>query len=184
MAARSRSDGMAARRPRSTSPTEEPVSNPVRPGRWHALRELRGGFVLRPGVIAIALAATAVGLSAAEQRATSVKAWEEVLDRVFLPEPEAARVVLGTIAGSMITVVSVVCSILLVALTFTSAQFSPRVLVAFGEDRVSQTTLGIFVGTFANCLLTLPAIRGGPSPFVPSFEVRGGPIVSDPRPLS
>ena len=41
----------------------------------------------------------------------------------------------------MITVVSVVFSILLVVLTFASTQFSPRVLVAFVEDRVSQTTL-------------------------------------------
>ena len=97
----------------------------MHPARWHAVRELRGGFVLRPGVIAMALAATAVGLAAAEQRITTVKAWSDLLDRVFPPEPEAAHVVLGTIAGSMITVVSVVYSILLVALTFTSAQFSP-----------------------------------------------------------
>ncbi len=145
----------------------------TRLNRRDALRGLRGGFVLRPGLIAMALAAAAVTLAAAEQRIATVKAWSDLLDRIFPPEPEAARIVLGTIAGSMITVVSVVYSILLVALTFTSAQFSPRVLVAFVEDRVSQTTLGIFVGTFAYCLLTLPAVRGGPAPFVPSIAVVG-----------
>ena len=71
----------------------------------------------------------------------------------------------------MITVVSVVYSILLVVLTFASTQFSPRVLVAFVEDRVSQTTLGLFVGTFTYCLLTLPAVRSQPKPFVPSIAV-------------
>ena len=131
-----------------------------------------------PGVIALVLGCAAVGLSEAEQRITAVKAWSDVLDRIFPPEPEAARVVLGTIAGSMITVVSVVYSILLVALTFTSAQFSPRVLVAFVEDRVSQTTLGLFVGTFAYCLLTLPAIRGGSNPFVPSMATVGAMVLA------
>jgi uncharacterized membrane protein len=78
----------------------------------------------------------------------------------------------------MMTVVSVVYSILLVVLTLASAQFSPRVLVAFVEDRGSQTTLGVFVGTFTNCLLTLPAIRSQPKPFVPSIAVIGAMILA------
>jgi len=143
----------------------------VRFGFWHVIRELRGGFVTRPGAITLALAALAVGLTAAEERITAVKVWSDFLDRIFPPEPEAAYVVLGTIAGSMITVVSVVYSILLVVLTFASTQFSPRVLVAFVEDRVSQTTLGVFIGTFTYCLLTLPAVRSQPRPFVPSIAV-------------
>ncbi len=147
------------------------MSEPVRVGLRHVVRELRGGFVLRPGAITLALAALALVLTAAEQRITAVQAWSDLLDRIFPPEPEAAHVVLGTIAGSMITVVSVVYSILLVVLTFASSQFSPRVLVAFVEDRVSQTTLGIFVGTFTYCLLTLPAVRSQPKPFVPSIAV-------------
>ena len=135
------------------------------------VRDLRGGFALRPGAITIALAATAIGLSSLEERVTTIRAWSDVLDRIFPPEPEAAYVVLGTIAGSMITVVAMVYSILLVVLTFASTQFSPRVLVAFVEDRVSQTTLGVFVGTFTYCLLTLPAVRSRPTPFVPSIAV-------------
>jgi len=147
------------------------VSGPGRVGLSHVVRELRGGFVLRPGAITLALAALAIGLSTLEERITPVRAWSDFLDRLFPPEPEAAHVVLGTIAGSMITVVSVVYSILLVVLTFASTQFSPRVLVAFVEDRVSQTTLGLFVGTFTYCLLTLPAVRSQPRPFVPSVAV-------------
>jgi uncharacterized membrane protein len=137
----------------------------------HVVRELRGGFVLLPGAITLALAALAVGLSAVEERITPIAGWSDFLDRLFPPEPEAAHVVLGTIAGSMITVVAVVYSILLVVLTFASTQFSPRTLVAFVEDRVSQTTLGLFVGTFSYCLLTLPAVRSQPKPFVPSVAV-------------
>jgi uncharacterized membrane protein len=119
----------------------------------------------------MALAALAIGLSTIEERITPIRAWSDFLDRLFPPEPAAAHVVLGTIAGSMITVVAVVYSILLVVLTFASTQFSPRVLIAFVEDRVSQTTLGLFVGTFTYCLLTLPAVRSQPEPFVPSVAV-------------
>ena len=137
------------------------MSEPIRVGLWHVVRELRGGFVLRPGAITLALAALAVGLSAAEERITAVQVWSDFLDRIFPPEPEAAHVVLGTIAGSMITVVSVVYSILLVVLTFASTQFSPRVLVAFVEDRVSQTTLGS-LHRHVHLLPADPA--GGPEP--------------------
>jgi uncharacterized membrane protein len=147
------------------------VSERTRAELWHVLRELRGGFVLRPGAITVAMAVLALGLTNLEQRITSIQTWSNFLDRVFPPEPQAAYVVLGTIGGSMITVVSVVYSILLVVLTFASSQFSPRVLVAFVEDRVSQTTLGVFVGTFTYCLLTLPAVRSQPKPFVPSIAV-------------
>jgi uncharacterized membrane protein len=156
---------------RDGKPGEAAVSATGRVRLRHVVRELRGGFVLRPGLITIALAATAIGLTTLEERITPVRAWSDFLDRIFPPEPEAAHVVLGTIAGSMITVVSVVYSILLVVLTFASTQFSPRVLVAFVEDRVSQTTLGLFVGTFTYCLLTLPAVRSQPEPFVPSIAV-------------
>ncbi len=147
------------------------MAESVRYGPWRIVRDLRGGFVLRPAAITLALAFLALGLCWMEERVTAAKAWSDFLDRLFPPEPEAAHIVLGTIAGSMITVVSVVYSILLVVLTFASAQFSPRVLVAFVEDRVSQTTLGVFIGTFTYCLLTLPAVRSQPEPFVPSIAV-------------
>lgn len=152
-------------------PREDVVTGPIRVGMRQVVRDLRGGFVLRPGAITLLMATMAIGLAGIEERITSVPAWSDLLDRVFPPEPEAAHVVLGTIASSMITVVSVVYSILLVVLTFASTQFSPRVLVAFVEDRISQTTLGVFVGTFTYCLLTLSAIRSQPRPFVPSLAV-------------
>ncbi len=102
------------------------MAEPDRSGLWHVLRELRGGFVFRPGAITLVLAALSVGLSAAEERITTVKVWSDFLDRIFPPEPQAAYVVLGTIAGSMMTVISVVYSILLVVLNTTSVISSSR----------------------------------------------------------
>jgi hypothetical protein len=148
--------GLAERRPEETSSgprrlgnlREVRVAEPIRAGFWHVIREVRGGFFLRPGAITMALAALAIGLSTVEERVTPSPVWSAFLDKLFPLEPEAAHVVLGTIAGSMITVVAVDNSMLRVVLTFGSTQFSPRVLVAFVEDRVNRTRLALFVGTF------------------------------------
>ena len=58
-------------------------------------------------------------------------------------------------------------------LTLASTQFSPRILISFMRDQVTQWTLGIFLGTFSYCIAALPAARSLPSPFVPVVTVVG-----------
>ncbi len=72
--------------------------------------------------------------------------------------PDAARQVLSAIAAAVITVVGVVFSITIVALTLTSTQFGPRMLRNFIRDRGTQMTLGTFVGTFVYAVLVLGAV--------------------------
>jgi uncharacterized membrane protein len=69
------------------------------------------------------------------------------------------------------TVVSIVFAILLMTLTLASMQFSPRILLSFVKDRVTQWTLGIFLGTFTFCMAALPAARALPHPFAPVATV-------------
>ena len=71
------------------------------------------------------------------------------------------------------TVVSIVFAILLMTLTLASTQFSPRILVSFVRDRVTQWTLGVFLGTFCYCIAALPAARAQPQPFAPVVTVAG-----------
>jgi uncharacterized membrane protein len=68
---------------------------------------------------------------------------------------ESARLALSTIAGSMITIASLVFSMTLVALTLVSQQFGPRILMLFMDDRETQVVLGLFVGTFMFALIIL-----------------------------
>lgn len=70
-------------------------------------------------------------------------------------EPEGARALLSTIAGSMITVAGVTFSILLVALSLASSQFGPRLLRGFLRDRGNQAVLGTFIATFVYSVLVL-----------------------------
>src|SRR3954468_19469367 len=90
------------------------------------------------------------------------------LPGLFQGGADSARVVLSTIAGSMITVAGTVYSITIVALTLASSQFAPRILRSCMRDRVNQIVLGFFVATFTYCLLVLRAVQGpDPREFVP-----------------
>ena len=85
---------------------------------------------------------------------------------------DVARTVLTAIAAAVITVVGVVFSIVLVALTLTSTQFGPRMLRNFIRDRGTQLTLGTFVATFVYAVLTLGSVgQGGHGDFVPHISV-------------
>ncbi|HEY1820058.1 MAG TPA: DUF2254 domain-containing protein [Trebonia sp.] len=87
---------------------------------------------------------------------------------VISGSPDAAREILSSLAGSLITVVGVVFSVMIVALTLASQQFGPRMLRTFIRDRGSQLTLGTFVATFFYAMLVLISIG---STFVPHLSV-------------
>jgi uncharacterized membrane protein len=93
-------------------------------------------------------------------------------------DPQVAQVILGGIAASIMTVVSIVFAILLMTLTLASMQFSPRIIVSFTRDRVTQWTLGIFLGTFSYCMAALPAARSLPIPFAPVATVLGAMLLA------
>lgn len=137
----------------------------------NAMYALRGGFLVRPLLISIALGLAGAVLSSLEETVPAVSAW---VPSVLFPshaDPQVAQIVLATIAASIMTVVSIVFAILLMTLTLASMQFSPRILLSFVKDRVTQWTLGIFLGTFAYCVAALPAARSLPRPFAPVATV-------------
>jgi uncharacterized membrane protein len=86
--------------------------------------------------------------------------------------PDVARTVLTAIAAAVITVIGVVFSIVIVALTLTSTQFGPRMLRNFIRDRGTQITLGTYVATFVYAVLTLGSVgQGSHGSFVPHISV-------------
>ncbi len=87
---------------------------------------------------------------------------------VISGSPDAARQILSSLAGALITVVGVVFSIVIVTLTLASQQFGPRMLRTFIRDRGAQVTLGTFVATFFYAMLALISIG---SSFVPHLSV-------------
>lgn len=84
---------------------------------------------------------------------------------------EGARTLLSAVAGSVVTVASVVFSITIAALTQASSQFGPRLLRNFMRDTGNQVVLGTFVATFLYCILVLRAVPSGQEASVPHLSV-------------
>ena len=143
-----------------------------------AMYALRGGFLIRPLMIALFLGTAGAVLSWLEEAAPAISAW---VPNVLFPsrdDPGVAQMILSSIATSIMTVVSIVFAIMLMTLTLASTQFSPRILIGFVRDRTTQWTLGVFLGTFSYCMAALPAARTLPHPFVPVATVTGAMVLA------
>lgn len=68
---------------------------------------------------------------------------------VFQGTPDDARNVLVAIASTMVTVIALVLGLMVVALTLSSTQYSPRLLRNFLRDGANKAVLSAFVATFA-----------------------------------
>ncbi|HKD76493.1 MAG TPA: DUF2254 domain-containing protein [Ktedonobacterales bacterium] len=139
---------------------------------------LRGGILIRPFVIAITLGVAGGVLSSVEEQVPMLGAWVPSTLFPSQQDTQVAQVILSAIATSIMTVVSIVFSILLMTLTLASTQFSPRIQISFVRDRSTQSTLGVFLGTFTYCMATLPAARSQPSVFVPVLSVTGAMLLA------
>lgn len=143
----------------------------------HHWQDMRSSFWFLPALIvagAVGLAGVLIAIDANYQ-------WE--VDKrwplIFGAGASGARDLLAAVASSMITVAGVVFSITIVALSLASSQYTSRVLRNFMRDRVNQMVLGVFVGIFAYCLVTLRVIRGvDEGDFVPSLAVGVGLILA------
>lgn len=90
----------------------------------------------------------------------------------FYIGPEGSRQLLATIAGSMVTVASLVFSITLVTLQLASSQLGPRLINRFMQDKINQVALGTFIATFLYALLVLRTVgEGNEQVFVPHISV-------------
>ena len=144
----------------------------------HAMYNLRGGFLIRPLTIALTLGFAGASLSWWEEEYPAAFSWVPSALFPSHADPQVAQVILAGIAASIMTVVSIVFAILLMTLTLASMQFSPRIIVSFSRDRVTQWTLGIFLGTFSYCMAALPAARSFPHPFAPVATVMGAMLLA------
>lgn len=123
--------------------------------------DLRASYWFIPALMAIGAVAVSVALLQLDARLGQEPPFD--LGWLYNNQPDGARAVLSTIAGSMITVAGVVFSITLVTVSGAAAQYGPRLLTNFMRDRTNQTTLGTFTATFLYCLLVLRAVQNAPN---------------------
>lgn len=77
-------------------------------------------------------------------------------------QEDTARELLSTLAGAMVTVVSLVFSLTLVTLTVAAGNLGVRLLERYMQSRVTQVTMGLFVGTFVYSVVVLSSVGTEP----------------------
>lgn len=117
-------------------------------------------------------------LSSLEESFPEITAWVPAKLFPSRQDPQMAQAILGGIASSIMTVVSIVFAILLMTLTLASTQFSPRILINFVRDKTTQWTLALFLGTFSYCMAAMPAARSLPHPFAPVATLVGAMLLA------
>ena len=134
--------------------------------------DLNSSLWFLPGLIVAGSIILALGLVELDKQFGG-GTWLRGYPRLFGVEPAGSRDMLGAVAGSMITIAGIVFSIVIVALSLASTQYTPRILRNFMRDQINQVVLGVFVGIFTYCIVVLRTIRGGDDKtvFVPSIAV-------------
>lgn len=142
------------------------------------LADLNDTFWVLPAVLVILgilLAIALVGLD----RSVDLPSWLSASGWIYGGGGTGARTMLGTVAASAIGVAGTVFSITIAALTLAAGQMGPRLLSNFTRDRGNQWTLGVFLGTFAYCLMVLPSVRtDGENAFVPHLSLSFGILLA------
>ena len=95
----------------------------------------------------------------------------QLLSMDFIGGPDAALAILGTVAASMVSLLATVLAITMVVVQLAMAQFSPRIVQTFLQDRPSQNAIGLFVATFVVAMLSMRGVQVGDDPVVPGFSV-------------
>lgn len=138
---------------------------------------LNDSFWFLPSVMALLAAGAALGSVALDHKIGS--GWVQSIGWVWSGGADGARGVLSVVAGSVMTVISIVFSLTISVLAQTSSHFGPRVLRNFTSDRGVQFTLGTFISTFVYCLLVLRTVRSVEElAFVPYLSVNIGVLLA------
>lgn len=83
------------------------------------------------------------------------------LPAFLLTSRETGSVILSTVTGSLMTMVTIAFSIMMVVLTIYGSQLSPRTLQDFLEQKATLRILGFFMGALVFSVLTLYTIKPG-----------------------
>jgi uncharacterized membrane protein len=115
---------------------------------------LKTSLWLIPFACALAGIALSFGTIAIDRTFTG-----EAIPRAFTGDPNAALIILSTVAASMVSLTALVLTITSVVVQLAMGQFSPRSVRPFLQDRPSQFAIGVFVGTFAHAMLAMREVR-------------------------
>ncbi len=97
----------------------------------------------------------------------------EAIPKSIVGGPDAATVILATVAASMVSLAALVLTITMVVVQLAMGQFSPRIVQRVLRDKPSQLAIGLFVATFVYAILAVREVtnRGDGTGQVPGIAV-------------
>ena len=96
---------------------------------------------------------------------------KETLSFILVKSKEDARLVLGTLVGSIISLMGFSFSMVMVVLNRASATLSPRVIPGLITHKSNQTVLGFYLGSIVYCLTLIVNIQSEGSNSIPDFGI-------------
>jgi uncharacterized membrane protein len=136
------------------------------------LSDLRASYWFVPASLVVVAVALALG-AAWVDRNPSVLPWS-LPDAMLNTQVDGARAVLTVIASAMIGVAGVMFSVTIVAVSFASGKYGPRLIGNFMRDRGNQWSMGLLISTFVYALLVLREVQGTSAQiegFVPQYAL-------------
>ncbi len=85
--------------------------------------------------------------------------WVQSVSFLRVTQVEGARAILTTLAGATLGVAGVAFSVTIVAVSFATSNYGPRLIGNFMSDTKNQVVLGIFVATFVYCITVLSTVH-------------------------
>ncbi|NYS26239.1 DUF2254 domain-containing protein [Rhodobacteraceae bacterium 2376] len=123
--------------------------------RW--ITKLRQNYWFWPSVMTVCAVLLGFVLPYLDARVGSD--WIREAGFVRTIEVDGARAILTTLATATLGVAGVAFSVTIVAVSFASSNYGPRLIGNFMADRKNQVILGIFVATFVYCITVLTTVH-------------------------
>jgi len=127
---------------------------------------------------AMTLGAVLLGLFLPYLDARVGAGWIRRVAFIRATEVDGARAILTTLAGATLGVAGVAFSVTIVAVSFASSNYGPRLIGNFMADKKNQVVLGVFVATFVYCITVLSTVHastersdGAIDAFVPQISI-------------
>ncbi len=137
------------------------------------IQDVRASYWFLPTVL-VFIGLALAGLMGWIDRDASRLPWQ-LPDTFIDTQADGARSTLAVIAQSIIGVTGVMFSMTLVAVSFASGNFGPRLIGNFMRDRGNQWSLGILIATFVYALVVLRTVQdgidGGIAEYVPQYSL-------------
>lgn len=124
---------------------------------FRGLANLRQNYWFWPSLMTFFAVVLGLGLPYLDTRLGDE--WMDILGFLRPTGVDGARDILTTMAGATLGVAGVAFSVTIVAVSFASGNYGPRLISNFMSDRQNQIVLGIFVATFVYCITVLSTVH-------------------------